>query len=152
MRLHGIAKYFTFVVIGRNKVKYRAYGLVLIGLVDSDIYSPDNWLDLFWSNISKKQSDFAINFNFYTNLVLDVKCGTGCNSGIGNMYCAACIPIGCSFFTTSNKCRWIHENRREKWTKKRLPNVWDSRTASFKSYHIPKLSNMRNNQIFDMMR
>ena len=28
MRLHGITKYFTFVVLERNKVKYREYGCV----------------------------------------------------------------------------------------------------------------------------
>ena len=38
---------------------------------------------------------------------------------------------GCSFFTTPNEYRWIHEMKGRKWITKRLAKVWDSRTASF---------------------
>ena len=56
---------------------------------------------------------------------------------------------------TPNEYCWIHENkgdRPEIWITKRLVKVSDSRTASFKSYHLPKLQNKRNNQTFDMIR
>ena len=55
------------------------------------------------------------------------------------------------FFATPNRYRWIHDQK-QKWITKRLPKVWDSKTVSFKSYHILKLSNMRNEQTFDTMR
>ena len=38
-------------------------------------------------------------------------------------------------FCNTNEYYWIHE-KRETWITKRLSKVWNSRTASFKSYHI----------------
>ena len=61
---------------------------------------------------------------------------------------------GYNFFATYNEFHWIYKNKEGQWTSKWLSKVWVSKTATFKSYQMSKLWNMRNNykQIFDMIR